>query len=244
MANPMPRPGDWPAGTFMSMLPPRARAELLELGIERSFKRREVLMREGDATEHVVLLRQGLVKATGLQENGRETLFSLKVGGDLVGEIAAMDGSRRSATVTSCVQGRGRVISATAFRGYLRANPDAHFALTRMIIQTLKWADRRRLDFAGYPTLVRLARLLGELADAFLAGPGNRVLLDLGLSQGDLADLIGAEEDTTRKELRVLRDRGLISLGYRSVTVVDRAGLDRLADGRDATGNGRAGEKP
>ncbi|MFF5093623.1 MULTISPECIES: Crp/Fnr family transcriptional regulator [Actinosynnema] len=226
----------------MSMLPPRARAGLLELGTERSFKRREVLMREGDATDHVLLLCRGLVKATGLQENGRETLFSIKVGGDLVGEIAAMDGSCRSATVTSCVQGHGRVISAAAFRDYLRAVPDAHFALTRMIIQTLKWADRRRLDFTGYPTLVRLARLLGELADTFLAGRGNQVELDLGLSQGDLADLVGAEEDTTRKELRVLRDRGLITLGYRSLTVLDRAGLARVAEG-NARGRG-AGEKP
>ncbi|ACU39329.1 Crp/Fnr family transcriptional regulator [Actinosynnema pretiosum subsp. pretiosum] len=227
----------------MSMLPPRAQAELLELGTERAFKRGDVLMRQGDTTDHVVLLHQALVKATGVQANGRETLFSIKVGGDLVGEMAAMDNSHRSATVTLCGDGTGRVISAVAFRGYLRANPDAHFALTRMIMQTLKWADRRRLDFTG-PTLVRLARLLGELADAHRSGQGDQAVLNLGLSQGDLADLIGAEEDTTRKELRVLRDRGLISLGYRSVTVADRAGLDRLADGRDAGGHGRAGERP
>jgi CRP/FNR family transcriptional regulator, cyclic AMP receptor protein len=40
---------------------------------------------------------------------------------------------------------------------------------------------------------------------------------------------VGVEEDTTRKELGKLKDRGVIKIGYRSITIVDQVLLDKIA---------------
>jgi CRP-like cAMP-binding protein len=222
-------PSGWPAGTYLDTLGPAARTALLDVGAPRTFRRGEVMMREGDRSDHVVLLLQALVKVTQHLDNGRVALLNIKVGGDVVGEMAFLSGEPRSATVTACVDARARVVPAAQFQHYLAEFPDANLALTRMIMNTLRWNQQRRVDFNGYPASVRLARVLDHLADAYgRPGPGG-VSLRLGLTQGELGSLVGVEEDTARRELRALRDRGVISMGYRAITVVDRDVLRGMA---------------
>ncbi|GGP50549.1 Crp/Fnr family transcriptional regulator [Saccharothrix coeruleofusca] len=233
------RVGRWPTGTFMDMLAPPAQEALLRLGRPKKFRRGDVLMHELDESDEVVLLCRTLVKATISLDNGRVALLNIKVGGDVVGEMAALSGDPRSATITVCADGHGRVFTAAQFRDYLREHPDANLALSRMIMQTLRWADKRRVDFNGYPALVRLARVLVELCNHYGRSGQDGVTLDLGLTQRELGALVGAEEDTARKELRVLRDRGVISMGYRTITVLDRVLLDGIA--RDS---GKPGDTP
>ncbi|MEU4803110.1 Crp/Fnr family transcriptional regulator [Actinosynnema sp. NPDC023587] len=226
---PTPRAGTWPAGTFLDLLPPGSQAALLELGVPQAFRRGEVMLREAEESDHVVLLVRAVVKATVTLENGRVALLSIKVGGDVVGEMAALSGEPRSATVTVCGDAHVRVISSVAFREYLNRFPEANLALTRTIMHTLRWADKRRIDFNGYPAFVRLARVLDELADGYGRAVPEGVTVDLGLTQRELGALVGAEEDTARKELRLLRDRGVIRMGYRTITIVDRGVLSSIA---------------
>ncbi|CCH33912.1 Crp/Fnr family transcriptional regulator [Actinosynnema sp. NPDC047251] len=226
---PTPRAGTWPAGTLLDLLSPESRAALLDLGVPKVYRRGEVMLREAEESDHVVLLVRAVVKATVTLENGRVALLSIKVGGDVVGEMAALSGEPRSATVTVCGDADVRVISSVLFREYLGRFPEANLALTRMIMQTLRWADKRRTDFNGYPAYVRLARVLDELADGYGRAVPEGVTLDLGLTQRELGALVGAEEDTARKELRSLRDRGVIRMGYRTITIVDREVLSSIA---------------
>jgi CRP/FNR family transcriptional regulator, cyclic AMP receptor protein len=227
--SPPARLGQWPAGTFLDMLAPASQAALRVLGVPKQYRRGDVMLRESERSDHVVLLEHAVVKATVNLENGRVALLSIKVGGDVVGEMAALSGEPRSATVTVCGDAHVRVIAADEFRRYLSRFPDASLALTRMIMQTLRWADKRRIDFNGYPAFVRLARVLDELADGYGHAVPGGVVIDLGLTQRELGALVGAEEDTARKELRSLRDRGVIRMGYRTITIVDRPVLSTIA---------------
>ncbi|GAA3462168.1 Crp/Fnr family transcriptional regulator [Saccharothrix longispora] len=226
MANPLPRP----TGTYLETLPDAARGALLDLGVSRLCRRGEALMREGDLSDHVVLIEQGLVKATVTLENGRVALLNIKVGGDLIGEMALITGEPRSATVTACVDSRVRVVPAATFTRFLTDHPAAHFALDRTIVRTMRWGEQRRTDFNGYPASARLARVLVYLADAYGRKSAGGVALELGLTQGEIGSLVGVEEDTARREFRTLRDREAITVGYRSVTIVDRAKLREIGE--------------
>lgn len=223
-------PSNWPAGTFLDMLDTAAQTALLGLGVPKVFRRGDVMMRESDRTDHVIVLVQALVKMTETLDNGRVALLNIKVGGDVVGEMAFLSGEPRSATVTACVDTRARVVAAAQFQRYLGEFPEANLALTRTIMKTLRWNQQRRVDFNGYSASVRLARVLNHLADFHGHPAPGGVSLKLGLTQGELGSLVGVEEDTARRELRALRDRGVISMGYRTITIVDREVLTKIAD--------------
>ncbi|MBB5804906.1 CRP-like cAMP-binding protein [Saccharothrix ecbatanensis] len=220
-------PSNWPVGTYLDTLGPVAQTALLGLGVPKLFRRGDVIMRESERSDYVVVLVQALVKVTETLGNGRVALLNIKVGGDVVGEMAFLSGEPRSATVTACVDTRARVVASAQFQRFLGEHPEANLALTRMIMKTLRWNQQRRVDVNGYSAVVRLARVLNHLADAYGRPGPYGVTLKLGLTQGELGSLVGVEEDTARRELRVLRDRGVISMGYRAITIVD---LDVLAE--------------
>ncbi|MEU2738214.1 Crp/Fnr family transcriptional regulator [Streptomyces sp. NPDC007095] len=222
---------EWPARSLLGRLSPPARRELLELGTEVRFDLDAVLLRQGMNDQHVLLLLSGCTKVSAIVENGETSLLAIRAVGDTVGEMAAMDGSApRSATVTACGPLTARVVSDVALRELLARRPEVSMALTAVLADRLRWANRRRLDFRGYPAKVRLARVLVELSVSYGAPRADGVVIDVRLTQQELATLVGAAETTVHKVLRELRDEGLLETGYRATVIRNLPRLSRLAD--------------
>ncbi|KUL26389.1 transcriptional regulator [Streptomyces regalis] len=221
---------EWPARSLLGVLSPPARWDLLGLGTEVRFDVGAVLLREGMNDRHVFLLLSGFAKVTATVENGEASLLAVRAAGDTVGEMAAMDGAPRSATVTACGPVTARVVQAGVLRELLLRRPEVSMALTGIVANRLRWANRRRLDFRGYPAKVRLARLLVELAAVYGSSRAGGVVIGCRLTQPELATLIGAAVTTIQKVLRELRAEGLLETGYRSTVIRDLPRLRRLAD--------------
>lgn len=208
----------WPRGTLLEGLSPASRGRLLRMGELRQCEPGSVILWEGERSDHVILLQQAVVKITASLENGRVALLGIRVSGDLVGEMAAFDGSLRSASVTVCGRAAIRIIQRAEFLGYLSSRPDANLAMYQMIIRRLRFANRRRVDFNGYSTRIRLARILVELADQYGHDTHEGIAFD-DLTQDELGALVGADADTVGKELREFRARGMVGTGYRRIVI-------------------------
>jgi CRP/FNR family cyclic AMP-dependent transcriptional regulator len=220
----------WPRGTFLAMISAVSRTNLIDMGVIRTFPAKHILLHQGDSGASVWLLLDALVKVTAAAENGSQTLLAVRLSGDLVGEMAVIDGSSRHATVSTCSRAVVCQIKGPQFVDYLRRDAAASMALNQQAIWRLRWSNQRRLDFAGYETPICLARLLLALA----ARHGHRGLdgVEIGapLTQAELGSLVGAKEGTVQKALRELAARGLVLPGHRSVTIVDVPGLMAFAD--------------
>lgn len=223
----------WSPGTFLGSLPEATAGELLGLGARRQFPAARIILREGGADSHTVVLISGFVKVTTAVE-GIETLLGIRLPGEVIGEIGALTGAPRNATVTSCGVVTAVIVSRAAFEAFLRRHPDASGLVTAMMARQLSWANRRRSDFAAFPAHIRLARLLVEIADVC----GRRradgsVQIAVPLSQPDLAAMIAIAQATVQKAIHELRDNGLIDTGYRRMTIMDPPRLRRLAEGTE-----------
>jgi CRP/FNR family transcriptional regulator, cyclic AMP receptor protein len=219
----------WPPSSLLGSLTMTSRDRLLEPGMTRQYVAGKVLMREGDDTKFVVVLLDGVVKTTGLTSEGKEALLAIRVGGDLVGEFAALDEGPRSSTVTTCGTVVGRVIRQPDFLAALRRDSVLAEAVNRSIVAKVRSANARRVDFTGYDAPTRLARVLRELAVRYGERSGNRVVIAWPLTQPELASLAAVAEPTAQKALRRLREGDVIVTGYRSLTIVDFAELSRIA---------------
>jgi CRP/FNR family transcriptional regulator, cyclic AMP receptor protein len=219
----------WPPSSLLGSLAEGSRDRLLELGITRQYPDGRVLIREGDATRFVIVLLDGVVKATGLTSDGKEALLAIRVGGDVVGEFAALDEEPRSSTVTTCGTVVGRVIRQADFLAALRRDVLLAEAVNRAIVAKVRAANAHRVDFSGYDAPTRLARVLRELAVQYGDRLGNRVVIAWPLTQPELASLAAIAEPTAQKTLRRLRERGVIATGYRRLTVMDFDELNRIA---------------
>jgi CRP-like cAMP-binding protein len=219
----------WPPSSVLGSLIKTSRDRLLESGTTRQYVAGKILIREGETSKFVVVLLDGVVKATGLTLDGKEALLAIRVGGDIVGEFAALDGGPRSSTVTTCGTVVGRVLRQADFLAALRHDSLLAEAVNRAVVGKIRAANARRIEFAGYDAPTRLARVLRELAVRYGNRSGNRVVISWPLTQPELASLAAVAEPTAQKALRALRECGIIETGYRSLTIMDLDGLNRIA---------------
>lgn len=220
----------WLPGTLLHRIDDAGRHALLRLGVERTAAASRVLLREGVQESHVILLDDALAKVTVAMADGRQALIDVRVSGDVIGEMSALNGEPRSATVTTCRTSRIRIIQRSELRAFLRGYPDAAMELAGIVANRLRTANRRRVDFAAHPVKVRLARVLWEIAVAYGYRDRNGIVVDIHLTQDELATMCGAAEITLQKALRDLRTAGIITTGYRRMLVRDVAALQQCAD--------------
>lgn len=217
----------WPHGTLLHRLQPGARHELLRLGIRRQALVGEILISEGIRESYVVLLEDGLTKVSAGLPDGRTALLAIRVGGDIVGEMSALNDRPRSATVTTCRTTTYSVIGRDRFRSFLVRHSEAALDLAAMVADRLRWSNQRRVDVTAYPVRVRVARVVVALARCHGRQCPDGVVVDVRLTQQELATICGAAETSIQKVLRELRERGLVETDYRRIVIRDLGGLCR-----------------
>ncbi|MGI8330725.1 Crp/Fnr family transcriptional regulator [Actinomadura scrupuli] len=230
MASPEP-------GSFLAALEPAERAELLRRGHTRTWPPAATLFSEGADSTWVLILLSGRVKASSHGENGTEVLLAVRGTGSLLGEVSAIDGLPRSATVSVLEAVEALVLTAEEFMSFLQEHPRVMQLIMRMLCERWRDADRKRIEFGMFDATSRVAQRLVELADRFGepyrardAGPGpGSVRITLALTQEELASWVGASREAVSKALRTLRARGWIETGRRRVIVHDLPALRRRA---------------
>ncbi|MGK5685080.1 Crp/Fnr family transcriptional regulator [Actinoplanes sp. URMC 104] len=212
-------------GEFLTGLAAGDRADLFGMGRRRRWPAGATLFSEGDRSTTVVLVLSGRAKVFSLTAQGGEVLLAIRGPGALLGEMSALDGAPRSASVSAVEPLETYVISVGSFLQFLHAHPEAAMRIVRMIVSRLRDADRKRVEFGTYDTLGRVALRLAELADRFGADADQGVRITLPLTQDELAAWTGSSRESVTKALRALRRQGVIATSRRSVSVID---LDSL----------------
>jgi CRP/FNR family transcriptional regulator, cyclic AMP receptor protein len=184
-----------------------------------------ILFTEGDASNRVILLVSGRVKVSSLSEDGREAVLGFRGAGDVLGELAAIDGEEHLASVTVVEAGEALVIPADRFLAALAEQPGLALVLLRSIVGRLRDADRKRAEFIALDVVGRVAHRLVELAERYGEASGDAVLIGLPISQRELAGWVGASREAVNKALQQLQRRGLITAERRHLTVLDLDGL-------------------
>jgi CRP-like cAMP-binding protein len=220
----------WATGTTMASLGPEAARELLALGTLREFAPSAALVMVGDPGHDVFVLAGGYVKVLGETADGRSVLIAVRVAGELVGELAALGGAARSASVLAATRVTAYSIARQRFLDHLVDRPETAARVHAGLAGKLRDATRHRIDVTSTSIPLRLALVLSYLAESFGTPTPGGVRVDVPLSQSELATLVGASEPTVRRALRVLKSRGLVSTDYRHPVVNDPAALRAYAD--------------
>jgi CRP/FNR family cyclic AMP-dependent transcriptional regulator len=220
---------------FWGMLTAGERTDFVQRARRRRWKRGEVLIREAERSDWVLLLESGRVKASSHTAGGSEVVLAVRGPGALVGELSAVSREPRSATVQALEPVTAYVMPLAEFEVFLKEHGRIAYLLMRLIAERLRDADRKRIEFGAQDTTGRVAARLVELADRFgtpAAGEPGAVRIALPLSQDELAGWIGASREAVSKALGVLRTAGWIRTSRLQVVVLD---LDSLKERAEAT---------
>jgi CRP-like cAMP-binding protein len=216
-------------GTFLEALTPEEAAELTAAGRPRAYPARVTIFHEGDEAGPVVVLTAGRVKVGTIGGMGREAIVAVRGAGDLLGELSAIDGGPRSATVTTLEPVEALLVPGSAFASLLERHPRIALVLLRMVAARLRYADAQQTQFATHDVVGRVARRLVEIGERFGADEDGRVEIVLPLTQEELAAWTGASREAVSKALLLLRRLRIVETGRRHITVLDAEALRRRA---------------
>jgi CRP/FNR family transcriptional regulator, cyclic AMP receptor protein len=178
---------------------------------EMHFARGEMIFGRGDPGAHLYIVAEGRVRLAVASEEGRELSFRHAVAGDLFGEIAALDGSPRTADATALTEARVHRLDRYALRELCAARPGISDGVIACLCRRLRDTSMQLESIALHPMEVRLARFFLFALNNRQVPPGKRVPLDLGFSQGELAQLLGASRPKVNAALGVLESAGAIT---------------------------------
>jgi len=177
-----------------------------------SFDAGQVIFTRGDTGREVYLVTNGRVRLSVLTAEGRELSFAHAETGAVFGEIAMLDEGPRSADATAVVKTEALSLARGAFMRLAATRPHLVDAVVRFLCQRIRDADQQLEAIALCPIEVRLARFfLAAARQKDPEGMEDSVTIDLGMSQGELALLIGASRPKVNTALSMLEAGGAIS---------------------------------
>ena len=219
---------DMTAEGFLAALSADEADALRAAGVRRSYGANVTLLHQADEAGPVVVLLDGRVKIA-VSNGGRQAILGVVGAGELIGELAAIDGAPRSTTVTTLEPVAALVVPRSEFVALLDSRPRIALAILRTVARRLRYADVQRMQFATQDVVGRLAQRLVELCERFGTQSERGVEVSLPFSQEELASWVGASREGVSKAFQLLRSLRIVETGRRRVTVLDLAALRRRA---------------
>ena len=116
--------------------------ELLPLGRDGVVSAGEELWQEGAKGDTVVLLVEGTFEVLQSSPTGESVVLRMARAGEVLGEIACLDGGARSAGLRAATDCRIRTIGAEEFKAFVRQRSDLLEELFRIESQRIRSLSR------------------------------------------------------------------------------------------------------
>ena len=213
-------PTDW-----LSPRSPEDERLLLRESSRVHFTRGQVIFGPAEKPRSVFALERGLVRIYRVGEAGSEMTLGYVGSGQVFGELGAFGDHPRESFAVAALASTVRRFTRRGFDQLLSGSTARVRQVTCQIAARLKRAESRVEHLVFDDARSRLIAMLLELADDFGENAGERVKLEICLSQSELASLIGATRQTVNAILTELRSAGLVSKEAGLLVLWSRAAL-------------------
>ncbi len=193
------------------------------VAVPRSYPEGTRVFHEGDHSDACYIVKSGTFRVTREHPDGRAITLATLGEGDIVGELAMLDGEVRSASVET-LGGEGELLAlpASDVRSLLERHPEITVKFVAALTRRLRAANERisRQSFQTVPS--RVAGVLSQMV-AEEGEDGRQVTIRM--NQADLAQLAGTSRESVSRFLADLERSGVVKAGRGQVTILEPAKL-------------------
>lgn len=214
---------------FLDRLSDAERAALVARLVTRRYRRGETVIEQSDASRDVFFVLSGLARATILSAEGKVVAYRDVGAGAIFGELSAIDGAPRSASVVVVEDLTVGRLPVAEFRRLVETLPSFTWALLEYLSALARGLTERVYEFSTMPVRDRLLHELIRLAEAGLR-PDGSAEISPAPTHFDLAARISTHREAVSRELSNLARAGLVQTGRRAILVPDLERLRFAAD--------------
>lgn len=212
--------------SLFSGLPQRQLEKLAGITQLRSVEKNSLVFSEGEDADGFFVVLEGLVKIYKMSAEGKEQILHIFGSGEPIGEVPVFSGKKFPASAMALKKGDLLFFPRRAFIDLIAE--DTSLALNMLAVLSM-----RLRRFAAQIEDLSLKEVPGRLA-SYLIYLANEQATDtsvsLTISKGQLASLLGTIPETLSRILAKMANQGLIAVNGRHIRLLDRDGLDDLAE--------------
>ena len=204
--------------------------------VQRFAPKKEVLSADEKSTD-VYFILTGTLRVSLYAANGRAVVLRTLAAGDMFGELAALDGSPRSATIEAIESCELASMHARDFMTLLRGEPDFSMALIKRLASQVRGLSDRIFEFSTLPVPSRIHAELFRLAMQ-AKKTGGEVLIFPAPTLKDLAACVSTHREAVSRELNRLKRMGILKRERKGLRILDMNRLQSLVNLARDDGNG------
>jgi CRP/FNR family cyclic AMP-dependent transcriptional regulator len=203
------------------------RAALEQKCAWRRYRPGERVIERGSPGEEVIFVVEGAVNVVSFSAMGREITFATVAAGASVGELAAIDGSARSASVVALEDSLLAALPASDFVALLKREGEVSFRLLQFLAGLVRKGTERVIELSSIKSTNRVYAELLRLAEPDPAAPDLWVVRPLPPLR-ELAGRASATRELVTHALNQLYPSGLIRRRGSDLYIMDRKALEEL----------------
>ena len=191
----------------------------------------QILDRDSENRD-VFFVVKGEVRVVNYSRSGREIAYARVGPGGYFGELAAIDGQSRSASIVAAEECLVAALPPDVFVGLLADSPDLTVRVLKRLSGIIRSCDDRIMDLSTLRAVQRVYIELLQLAELDAATQSHWVIYPMR-TQNMIASRAGTTRETVARVLGQLTTAGIVERKAKTLYVRDRARLEFLADASD-----------
>ncbi len=210
-------------------LPADTLTRLSERMTERSFARREVVMKKGEPGQVLCFLIEGRLQGVDFTVDGREVGLYFVDPNDYFGELSVIDGQPRPEYVIAVARSRVATLPRDEARTLMFSTPGIAERVTTRLAQRLRVVSAQR-TLIGLPNPAQ--RVCAQLVQLTVTAANGKAVIVHAPTHQEIAIMINASRETVTRVFQVLQARGVLKREGGQLSVEDIRYLNEVAEGR------------
>ncbi len=192
-----------------------------EISIERQFGRGESIFFEGDEGNGFYMVKEGKVKIYKLSLAGKEHILHIFGPGEPFGEVPVFHGQPFPASAEALMKSTLLFFPRDQFIRLVHETPSIALNMLAVLSMRLRRFATQIENLSLKEVPARLAGYLLYLAEE----QGNSDIVELEISKGQLASLLGTIPETLSRIFAKMSEEGLLQVEGRKIRLLNRIGL-------------------
>lgn len=189
----------------------------------------EVILDRESENRDLFLVVAGAVRVVNFSSSGREIAYANVRAGGYFGELSAIDGEPRSASVMAIEACRLAALTPDLYRRLWQDHAEIAERIMRRLASIIRTCDDRIMDLSTVRAVHRVHAELVRLAIPDVVAPDNRVIRPMP-THSDIASRVSTTRETVARVLGQLAGDGIVERKAKTLYIRDFERLTKLAE--------------
>jgi len=214
-------------------LPEAVRREIEKRCIWKEYKSDEQIIDRESESRDVYFVVGGVVRIVNYSYSGREVSYDEIRAGGMFGELSAIDGKPRSASVVSIKRSLIASLAPEIFKRTMREHPEFAVAVIERLAAIIRASNDRIMDLSTLGAYTRVYAEVLRLARTLVKDDAESAVIDPLPVHSDLASRCGTTRETVARAISDLIKKGVAEKQGSGLAIKDLWGLKDIVEGGD-----------